>query len=589
MAILRAFALKTDDHLTNATFAKLPYTFPDAYIPTLKVTKARVEFLAAFRPVSYDCCPGSCCCYVGPHADEQKCPYCNEPRFKSNGKPRKTFTYVPLIPRLVSYFKNAEMTKEMSHRGSYEATPGVMKDVFDSKNYRDLRERFVTVNGAKMPYKFFCDLRDIALGLSTDGFAPFKRRKKTCWPLLIFNYNLPPEIRFHLRHVLCVGVIPGPNKPKDADSFLWPLVMELLQLELGVAAFDVSASETFALRAYLTTVFGDIPAVSMLMRMKGHNGLSPCRTCKITGLRIPNAPGTTHYVPLDRSRHPDVLADPDPARVLCYDPLNLPLRTHTEILAQADEVQFAESAAASERLAKKYGVKGIPILSYLSSISFPLSFPYDFMHLIYENVIKNLVLLWTGAYKGLDTGTGDYQLQPTVWEAIGAATAAGGSTIPTAFGARPPDIAKDRTACTADTWSFWLLYIGPVLLHGKFTRRVYYDHFINFVKLIHLCLQFEYTTDDIATIRSGFAKWVQEYEKYVSSAPRGRVLTKSSQTLLSIFAESSLGLPTYHPRPPPYRRWDRSHGPGVGVLGVPNGAILRTTSALYKESPFSFR
>ncbi|KAJ7131920.1 hypothetical protein C8R46DRAFT_924112 [Mycena filopes] len=135
------------------------------------------------------------------------------------------------------------------------------------------------------------------------------------------------------------------------------------------------------------------------------------------------------------------------------------------------------------------------------------------MHLIYENVIKNLVLLWTGAYKGLDTGTGDYQLQPTVWEAIGAATAAGGSTIPTAFGARPPDIAKDRTACTADTWSFWLLYLGPVLLHGKFTRRVYYDHFINFVKLIHLCLQFEYTRDDIATIRSGFAKWVQEYEK----------------------------------------------------------------------------
>ncbi|KAJ7763801.1 hypothetical protein B0H16DRAFT_1718441 [Mycena metata] len=71
------------------------------------------------------------------------------------------------------------------------------------------------------------------------------------------------------------------------------------------------------------------------------------------------------------------------------------------------------------------------------------------------------------AYKGFDTGNGDYEINTTVWEAIGAATAAGGSTIPTAFGARPPDVSKDRTACTADTWSFWLLYIGPVLLHNN--------------------------------------------------------------------------------------------------------------------------
>lgn len=512
LAILRAFALKTEDNLTNATFAKLPYTFPDSYIPTLKVTKARVEFLAAFKPVPYDCCPNSCCCYVGPHAEEDKCPYCSEPRFKSNGKPRKTFTYVPLIPRLVSYFQNPQVVEQMGYRGDYKRNrDGTMKDVFDSTNYSILQERYVTVNGAKMPYKFFCDLRDIALGLSTDGFSPFKRRKKTCWPLLIFNYNLPPEIRFHLRHVLCVGVIPGPNKPKDADSFLWPLVEELLKLELGVSAYDVCASEKFALRAYLTTVFGDIPAVSMLMRMKGHNGVSPCRMCNIDGLRVPHgAGGTTHYVPLDRSRHPDV-AHSD--RVKRYDPLDLPLRTHDEFMERAEEVQFAESSAAEERLSKKYGIKGVPILATLSSLFFPLSFPYDFMHLIYENVMKNLVLLWTGTYKNLDQGTGDYELNPSVWDAIGAATAAGGSTIPTAFGARPPDVSKDRTACTADTWSFWLLYLGPVLLHNKFTRRVYYDHFIKFVKLIHLCLQFEYTKDDIATIRRGFALWVEEYEK----------------------------------------------------------------------------
>ncbi|KAJ7771163.1 hypothetical protein DFH07DRAFT_866511 [Mycena maculata] len=126
------------------------------------------------------------------------------------------------------------------------------------------------------------------------------------------------------------------------------------------------------------------------------------------------------------------------------------------------------------------------------------------MHLIYENVIKNLILR---TYKNLDQGTGEYELNPSIWDAIGAATAAGGSTIPTAFGS------KDRTACTADTWSFWLLYLGPVLLHNKFKWCVYYDHFIKFVKLTHLCLQFEYTKADMETIWTGFARWVEEYEK----------------------------------------------------------------------------
>ncbi|KAF7348742.1 hypothetical protein MVEN_01393300 [Mycena venus] len=470
LAILRAFAFKTEEHLTNTAFKKLPYTFPDANIQTLKLPAAAT---------------------LVPTPMKRSVHIAKSHAFKSDGRPRKTFTYVPLIPRLVAYFKNAEMVDRMSYRGDYKPDAD-MKDVFDSANYRILRDRFVTT----------VLLRSSAA-------------KKTCWPLILFNYNLPPEIRFHLKHILCVGVIPGPKKPQDADSFLWPLIEELLKLELGVSAFDISASEKFALRAYLTTVFGDIPAISMIMRMKGHNGRVPCRMCNIVGL--PGTSGTTHYLPLDRSSHPAVV-NTDGIRT--YDPLNLPMRTHDEILDQAREVQFAGGPTEKERLSKQYGIKGVPILSSLSSIFFPLSFPYDFMHLIYENVVKNLVLLWTGNYKGLDTGTGSYELQPKVWEAIGAATAAAGSTIPTAFGARPPDVSKDRTACTADTWSFWLLYLGPVLLHRKFEKRIYYDHFIEFVKLVNTCLQFKYTPADIASIRAGFAKWVLQYEKlYYQNSP----------------------------------------------------------------------
>ena len=86
------------------------------------------------------------------------------------------------------------------------------------------------------------------------------------------------------------------------------------------------------------------------------------------------------------------------------------------------------------------------------------------MHLVFKNLIKNLVLLWTGKFKDLDQGTGDYVLSPQVWEAIGEATAASGSTIPSAYGAQPQNVTQDKSQINVDSWSFWAMYLGPVLL-----------------------------------------------------------------------------------------------------------------------------
>ncbi|TFK59223.1 hypothetical protein BDN72DRAFT_736307, partial [Pluteus cervinus] len=80
----------------------------------------------------------------------------------------------------------------------------------------------------------------------------------------------PPEIRFHLEHIICVGVVPGPKKPKDFDSFLWPLVEELLKLAIGVTAFDITTSLGFTFHGYVVLGFGDMPAIAMVMCMKGH-------------------------------------------------------------------------------------------------------------------------------------------------------------------------------------------------------------------------------------------------------------------------------------------------------------------------------
>jgi hypothetical protein len=149
------------------------------------------------------------------------------------------------------------------------------------------------------------------------------------------------------------------------------------------------------------------------------------------------------------------------------------------------------------------------------SLSFPSSFPYDFMHLIWENLVKNLVLHWRGEFKGFDDGAESYQLPKAIWEAVGEATATSGSTIPSAYGSRVPNVATKGSYCSAEMWSFWTLYLGPVLLRRRFQNQKYYKHFIRLVRLLNICLQFEITDDEIEEIRSGFIQWVQDYERYL--------------------------------------------------------------------------
>jgi hypothetical protein len=158
------------------------------------------------------------------------------------------FNYLPFIPRLVAMYANPTKAKEMQYRAfEHEHTPGKISDIFDSYIYRRLLGERVVIKGSNASHIYFSDPRDVALGLSTDGFCPFRRRKVTAWPLILFDYNLAPEVRFHDDNRIDLGTIPGPNKPKDFDSFAWLAFEEFMRLQHGIRAFDVLTDEFFLL------------------------------------------------------------------------------------------------------------------------------------------------------------------------------------------------------------------------------------------------------------------------------------------------------------------------------------------------------
>ncbi|KAB5587541.1 Transposase family Tnp2 protein [Ceratobasidium theobromae] len=422
---------------------------------------------------------------------------------------------MPLIPQLRALFCNPATRKEMEYRHNYKSNNGIIQDIFDGERYHKLRDTYVAINGQQKPYKFFEDEREVALGFATDGMCPFKRRKHSCWPLVLINYNLPPEIRTHIDNLLCVGLVPGPKSPKNLGSFLIPLIEELIELASGTPAVDYVKGVIFALRAHILAGFGDIPAISKILEFLGHNGHFPCRLCLIKSVRGVTAKGGTHlYCPLHRSG----AAGPP------IDPLQLQLRQHDECVRLGFEVLKGKSDNARAKLAAKSGIKGVSVFHELPSVSIPNTFPVDIMHMVWINLVPQLTKLWTGTFNMLDDGREDYSIHPTVWDALAKLTESSGSTIPSSFGCRVPNL-NATSHFTAESWSMWATLLAPSLLRRRFRRATYYIHFVQLIKLLNRCTSFSIRRDEINDIRQGLAKWVQDYERIYYQYNPSRIQT----------------------------------------------------------------
>ena len=99
-------------------------------------------------------------------------------------------------------------------------------------------------------------------------------------------------------------------------------------------------------------------------------------------------------------------------------------------MAQDKAVESAPTEIRREELVKAHGIKGIPLFSALGSLGFPLSFLYN---LVWENLIPNVVLFWSGRYKGMYEGR-PYVLSPHIWQDVGTTSAAASRAIPYRLG-----------------------------------------------------------------------------------------------------------------------------------------------------------
>src|SRR5260370_4133393 len=230
----------------------------------------------------------------------------------------------------------------------------------------------VKIDGYPQSHKVFSYSRHVAIGFMTDGFQIFKHQRNgssTCWPLIIINFNLPPEIHTQLSNIIPLAIIPGLKAPINFNSFEQPFMEECKLLAAGVQSFDIMTGQSFPLHVYPISCHGDMVAMKHCMGYKGPNGLHPCWSCMIKGVQGETGP---YYIPLN---HP--WENPSMPQVV-WDAQNLPLCTEEVTQLQLELISsLILNSTCQKEYSKKFGINGPSILAEVPSIQMMQSFLHD--------------------------------------------------------------------------------------------------------------------------------------------------------------------------------------------------------------------
>lgn len=228
-------------------------------------------------------------------------------------KPRKQFSVVLLGPQLQALYRDPQKAKEMQYRQEY--TRSILEQLSQSGGIRDQYNDFFdgsdyleAVQSGQIKDE------DIVLMTSIDGVQLYRNKQSDCWISIWVVLDRSPETRYHKQYVLLSVIIPGPNKPKNLDSFMFPGLYHVAALQKeGLVIWDAFINESHRSKPFIVLGTADGPGLAYLNGLVGHHGKNGCRLyCGLQGRHNEGAP---HYYPALKkphdfnvagSSHPDV-------------------------------------------------------------------------------------------------------------------------------------------------------------------------------------------------------------------------------------------------------------------------------------------
>ena len=209
--------------------------------------------------------------------------------------------------------------------------------------------------------------------------AKGKCQSNSAWPLILINYNLPPEIQMCIENLMPLGIIPGPNSPHALDLFWIPLLKNVLSLQ-KVFKHIMQMLVNILICRHISLQYLAISLQCKLLCLKGVNGYSPCHSCLIWGECYLGATGenkTTHYYPLQGPTRPGEPGDDG------WKPQNLPAHTVNNFDEHLNIILHTRTVTQHKELETCCGINEESALLQIPSILFPSYFPHDISLKIY--------------------------------------------------------------------------------------------------------------------------------------------------------------------------------------------------------------
>lgn len=138
----------------------------------------------------------------------------------------KLYCYNSLFSSLQNLLRLQSFVELVDHWRTRDSN-GALMDVYDGQVWKD----FMIIDGTP----FLAELLTFALALNIDWFQLYKLTESSVGAIYLRVFNLPYYACFKRELVILLGIIPESSEPKrDVNSFLRPLVSELLDLWKGV-------------------------------------------------------------------------------------------------------------------------------------------------------------------------------------------------------------------------------------------------------------------------------------------------------------------------------------------------------------------
>ncbi|KAJ3560208.1 hypothetical protein NP233_g10989 [Leucocoprinus birnbaumii] len=313
--------------------------------------------------------------------------------------------------------------------------------------------------------------------------------------------DLPPDLWYKKHHVLPGGFIPGPGKPKNLDSFLFPGLYHISALQQeGLRVFDVGMHQVIQKRILISMACADALGMAQASGYAGHNSAKGCRrTCKFPGHR---EPGKGTYYPLCKKPG-------EGYNVKGSDHGNLSLCTWPVEFSQArynkdiQDLLQTRTVAQYTALCKLNGIVKPTIFSGVqTAFGVPGIFPLDLMHLIG----LNFPMLWLDLIWGtIPVQTGDNHnswtwavlMDDDVWEAHGAQVATFWKYLSSEYDQPPQNPAeKLSSGYKAAEYLTYIYEFLPILLHNVLPEP-YLDNFYWLVRAVQIFCQWLITQKEI--------------------------------------------------------------------------------------------